>query len=394
VPGGAGFAQRLPAFSADGQSIVFVHSDEGPYGDLWVIPAAGGEARRLTTESAIDVSMGAPVVTPDGFVVFAAPQGSLRSGPQVWRVPIEGGPVEQLTTGVGGYRGPTMSRDGKRVLYTHSRSIWRLMRTDLRTSVSTPIYESRTPIALPVVSYDGRTVAFFTEAPSGLHVFTIDADGGNLRQRTFEDGGLNTLPAWSHDGSLYYYRDRSLHKLLPTGEPSIAVLPDFHWSSRNFLTVHSDKIAYHESLGPENRRGVIEDLAGDGETVLPSPVVLPMQWSKDGGTLLGFRDDATIVLCTADGKTCDTLANGQGPIRGGRPRFSLDETRVFFRRGANRPLYSVLWAADRDGENVTRLFEFGPFEPDNVYYGVAADDTIIWNQVEETPSEIWMSTAD
>jgi hypothetical protein len=116
-----------------------------------------------------------------------------------------------------------------------------------------------------------------------------------------------------------------------------------------------------------------------------------MQWSKDGTALLGMRDDASLVVCTANAESCETLANDEGPILGGRPRWSLDETRVFFRRPGTRPTHSALWAADRDGGNVTRLFEFGPFEPDNVYYGVAADDTIIWNQFEQTPSEIWMS---
>ena len=256
VPGGSGFASRLPAFSADGRSIVFVHSEEGPYGDVWVIPAAGGEARRLTFQGGIDISMGAPVSTSDGFVVFAAAR-SLSDGPQLWRVPIEGGPVEQLTTGVGGYRTPAISRDGTRALYAHSRPTWRLMRTDLRTSVSTPIYESRTPIVRPAVSFDGRTVAFFSQIPSGIHVFTIDVDGKNLRQRTFDEGGTNTLPAWSHDGSLYYYRDRSLHKLPPTGDSSTLVLEDFHWSSRNFLAIHVDKIAFHDFADRADRHAVI-----------------------------------------------------------------------------------------------------------------------------------------
>jgi Tol biopolymer transport system component/DNA-binding winged helix-turn-helix (wHTH) protein len=393
VPGGPGLAQRMPAFSADGRNIVFVHSEEGPYGDLWVIPSTGGEARRLTTNFIIDQSMGAPAPMSDGFVVFAAAEGLLSDGPQLWRVPIAGGPVEQLTTGVGGYRAPVISRDGTRAIYAHSRPVWRLMRTDLRTLDSTSIYESRTPIVLPVVSHDGRDVAFFSQIPSGLHVFTIDVDGQNLRQRTFDEGGANTLPAWAHDGSLYYYRDRSLHKLAPTAESSLEVLPDFHWSSRNFLAVHVDKIAYH-AFGDGNRRGVIRDLASELEIELPDPVVRTMQWSKDGKSLLGFRDDGTIVVCTATGDTCDALAGSQGPIRGNQPYWSLDETRIFFRRPAGRTAYSALWVVDRDGANAARLLEFGPLEGQNSYYAVAADDTVVWNQLELTPSEIWMSAAD
>jgi hypothetical protein len=49
---------------------------------------------------------------------------------------------------------------------------------------------------------------------------------------------------------------------------------------------------------------------------------------------------------------------------------------------------------DREGENPRRLFELGPLEPENAYYAVAADDTIVWNQHEQTPGEIWMAAAD
>lgn len=391
VPGGPGFSLRLPAFSADGRSLVFVHAEEGPYGDIWVLPLEGGEARRLTFQGGIDATTGAPVATPDGFVVFAAAPSTLRHGPQLWRVPIEGGPVEQLTSGVGGYMAPAISRDGTRVVYAHSRSTWRLMRTDLRTLASTPIFESREPIVLPVVSYDGRTVAFFTEIASGVHVFTIDVDGANLRQRTFDEGGMNTLPAWAHDGSLYYYRQRSLYRLPGVESPGVKVLPDFHWSSRNFLSVHIDKIAYHEFDGGQGRRGVIKELVGGRETELPAPVVRAMQWSRDGDSLLGFRDDGALVVCGASGEDCKTVANGDMPVRGNRPRWSLDEARIFFRRPTARSLYSTLWVVDRDGQDATRLFDLGPFEPDNFFYGVAADDTIVWNQFEQTPSEIWMS---
>jgi Tol biopolymer transport system component len=391
LPGSAGFAPRLPSFSADGRSIVFVHSEEGPLGDLWVIPAAGGEARRLTFQGGIDTSMGAPVSTPDGFVVFAAAT-SLSDGPQLWRVPIEGGPVEQLTTGVGGYRTPTISRDGTRALYAHSRSTWRLVRTDLRTSVATSIYESRTPIVQPAVSYDGRTVAFFSQIPSGIHVFTIDVDGKNLRQRTFDEDGINTLPHWATDGSLYYYRDRSLHKLPPTGDAGTLVLEGFHWSSRNFLAIHGDKIALHDFGNVADRHAVIVDLATGAETRVPGLEVNPTQWSRGGNEWLGFRSDGAVVVCTPSGTNCEARSTSQGPMRGNRPRWSLDETRVFFVRAGRNPVYRTLWVGSREGE--AQLFEFGPVEPDNADYGVAVDDSIVWNQFEQTPSEIWMSAAD
>lgn len=56
----------LPRFSPDGASIAFV-SDRSGNPDVWVIPAAGGTARQVTTYSGGDVLCG---WTPDGQIVF------------------------------------------------------------------------------------------------------------------------------------------------------------------------------------------------------------------------------------------------------------------------------------------------------------------------------------
>jgi tricorn protease len=61
----------LPRFSPDGASIAFV-SDRSGNPDVWVIPAAGGTARQVTTFSGSDVLCG---WTPDGRIVFQSNRG-------------------------------------------------------------------------------------------------------------------------------------------------------------------------------------------------------------------------------------------------------------------------------------------------------------------------------
>src|SRR6185503_20774965 len=43
---------RRPALSPDGSRIAFFQTESGPAGDLWLIPSAGGEPRRLTNDVA------------------------------------------------------------------------------------------------------------------------------------------------------------------------------------------------------------------------------------------------------------------------------------------------------------------------------------------------------
>lgn len=51
-----------PSFSPDGATVYFVSDRAGPY-DVWKVPAAGGDAVRVTTGSGI---VGKPAVSPDG----------------------------------------------------------------------------------------------------------------------------------------------------------------------------------------------------------------------------------------------------------------------------------------------------------------------------------------
>ena len=104
-----------PQVSPDGRSVAYVlrttdlESDKGRT-DLWMVPVAGGEPRRLTTDPAADSS---PRWSPDGTWLYFL---SSRSGsPQVWRLPLAGGEAAQVTDlplDVGGF---VLSPDGSRL---------------------------------------------------------------------------------------------------------------------------------------------------------------------------------------------------------------------------------------------------------------------------------------
>ena len=94
---------RQNAISPDGKTVAFVYQ-----GDIFLVPAAGGDARQLTTNPAHDTE---PLWSPDGkTVVFA----SYREGQKdIWAVPVTGGKPKRLTDFGGAETPLAVSPDGK-----------------------------------------------------------------------------------------------------------------------------------------------------------------------------------------------------------------------------------------------------------------------------------------
>jgi DNA-binding winged helix-turn-helix (wHTH) protein len=77
---------RDPSFSPDGSQIAFFQPEDGPMGDIWIVPAGGGKARQLTFDNHLG---GSPVWTPKGdYIVFTSQR---RGSKTLWKIPSSGG---------------------------------------------------------------------------------------------------------------------------------------------------------------------------------------------------------------------------------------------------------------------------------------------------------------
>jgi Tol biopolymer transport system component len=112
APGGA------PSWSPDGTEIAYDSWEDGPH-SIYVIPALGGQARKLTDDSAKD---GVPAWSRDGKWIYF---GSDREGVErrMWKIPAEGGEPTPVTQDEA-FR-PIESYDGK-FLYFWRNGIWRI----------------------------------------------------------------------------------------------------------------------------------------------------------------------------------------------------------------------------------------------------------------------------
>ena len=299
---------RNPAWSPDGSQIAFVTGSGGIAGEIWLVAAEGGQARRAIDETGPAAS-DSPVFTADGRgIVHASNRGGATN---LWFLPLGGGGPVRLTTGPGPDESPTVSADGA-VAFVNSR--WRntLEVHDLAAGTSRVLVTHSPFLWAPAVSPDSREIAFSrSEADGAWHIWSVAAEGGSPRRLTSGDTG-EVYPRYSADGA--------------------AIL--FH------------------TWGAPRRIGQVA--AGGGATTF-----LPLnqgesfaELSPDGKTLAFTRADAPnerVYLSTATGAEARLLTQSPAAV----PRWSPDGTHIAF--AANRGYSGGIFVIKRDGTGERRL---------------------------------------
>jgi Tol biopolymer transport system component/serine/threonine protein kinase len=188
-----------PHLSPDGSGLAFV-SDASGQPQVWLL-RGDGEPRQLTFDAG---GARSPVWTAREEIVHARP------GAGLWAVPVAGGAARRIVA-AGDH--PSVSADGRRIVYEHDRVLW-LVEDD---GESTPQRIAAVPprmyaavAAEPALSPDGRHIAWFQQQDGPLgDLWTLDLDGGRPRQLTFDRTEAGA-PAWSPaGGSLVFWSNRA-----------------------------------------------------------------------------------------------------------------------------------------------------------------------------------------
>jgi Tol biopolymer transport system component/predicted Ser/Thr protein kinase len=199
MPGGS---ELYPAFSPDGRSLAFVRQSGGASTDLYLLPLApgfqaGGEPKRLTSGMRF---LNTPVWTPDGReIIFSA---ETPTGMGLWRIPASGASAPRRLALVGeDASSPSISRDGKRLVYarrTENYSLWRVG-LGRGSKPAERITSSTRADALPSYSPDGTKLAFSSQRSGSMEIWVADADGSDPAQLT-SLAQYSVVPEWSPDG--------------------------------------------------------------------------------------------------------------------------------------------------------------------------------------------------
>jgi Tol biopolymer transport system component/DNA-binding winged helix-turn-helix (wHTH) protein len=395
IPKTQGFAPPAPALSPDGTRIVFVLADEGPLGSLWLISAAGGDARRLTQPDTSGGYATEPAWTPDGRYVVYSAFDPAAGDTHLWRVDVASGEAVKLTSGAGGASNPVVSADGERLAFTIVRTEHLLTRIDLADGERSNVFTSRRPVVLPEFERNGSRVVYFSNAEAGGQVFLVSTDGSEPEQLTFGDGAVNILPAWTgNEHAVLYYAGRSLHQVSPESGLDEQVFTDFHWSSRNWLNAYGDKVAYHETHRPTGDKRTVVRSLGEGEEIELAVPIEAARWSPDGAELVGFfRKTGEIMICTPGEATCRVIESGGDSLTGYRPTWSADGGRIYFLQQTGDGKCCDLQVIDRNGAGHTRLATLHGFNRRDSNYAVR-NGAVFYNHIDTSSEEIWLAVVD
>jgi eukaryotic-like serine/threonine-protein kinase len=203
LTGGAGELNDLePAFSPDGRSLAFARQVSDSVFELDVLRLTKdlqpeGEPRRITDRRYATVH--GVAWTADGHdVVYGAGGRRIQS---LWRVPVSGRQApRQLPFALPAAIYPAIARTPPRLIYRWwllNRNLWRL---DTRTEERGMLKISRYDHSVPQYSRDGSKIAFQSNRSGNVEVWTCYADGSNCQQLTSFEGPQCGTPRWSPDG--------------------------------------------------------------------------------------------------------------------------------------------------------------------------------------------------
>jgi TolB protein len=183
-------SNSAPAWSPDGRTLAVALTLNG-LSQIYLINAAdGANARRLTTSNAIDTE---PVFSPDGKTLFFT---SDRGGsPQIYRMPAAGGEAARVTFGSGYNVSPRVSPDGRSLAFlTRRDGRFFVGLKDLAGGNETVLTDGGQEES-PSFAPNGRWIMYATQQGGRDALMAISIDG-RVRQRLSSSLGDIREPAW------------------------------------------------------------------------------------------------------------------------------------------------------------------------------------------------------
>jgi serine/threonine protein kinase/dipeptidyl aminopeptidase/acylaminoacyl peptidase len=223
-PGVPAGGHGSPVFSPDGKRILFV-SYVRPSSELWLVSAKGGNPELLSREQPFYFD---PVFAPDATSVYfasALPNSPTGVGVGLWRLPLlkgtlrpSGPAVELLNLGLATVRHITISRDGKKVLFSAVITSSNLFTISKPGAPPTQVTVGTGRCSRPAFSPDGKQLAYsYWRSGVNNDVWVLKSEGTDPIQIT-TDPANDDYPSWFPDGqTIAFLTTRSGHLTVWSG---------------------------------------------------------------------------------------------------------------------------------------------------------------------------------
>ena len=180
-------------FAPDGKHVIYSSSVSG-FSNLYGADLNGGGIKRLTSGRFIDVEAKINPKTGNEVVFISG-----RSGPQqLYRMSIEGTDVERLTNGEGQASNPSWHPNGTHVAFSWTRGYdpgnFNIFIMDVANKNYVQLTHGAGRNENAWWGPDGRHIVFASNRSGSMQIYTMLADGTQVRQLT--KAGRNEMPVW------------------------------------------------------------------------------------------------------------------------------------------------------------------------------------------------------
>lgn len=142
------------SWTPDGK-LVYASDASGNW-DIWIMGPDGGDGRQLTVNSNANLL---PSVSPDGrYILFTSNRSGSGGSVNIWRIDIDGGNPKQLTNGNLDHSS-SCSPDGNWVVYVHESSSFTPTLWKVHIDGGDPVQLTDKDAENPVFSPDGKLIA-------------------------------------------------------------------------------------------------------------------------------------------------------------------------------------------------------------------------------------------
>jgi Tol biopolymer transport system component len=231
-----------PRLSPDGTKLAYVHFSSHGVGELFLIPTEGGPSQQLTFDNK---TIRGVAWAPDGHSIIFS---SNRAGAfQLWSVDVTTHSLSFLSTNSSSAAEPAIASSGQWMVYVESHENWNIWRTALKDATmgkSVRLVASSGRNYDPRYSPDGGRIAFVSDRSGSMELWVADAEDKNPQQLTHIGAPWLGGISWSPRGDQIAFDAR------PDGRSAIFLIDSNGGAPKIF-----DKTAYEERMPAWSRSG-------------------------------------------------------------------------------------------------------------------------------------------